>query len=63
MSLLSSLRERYSRTLIVEVKSSDLETAFIKLFLKDIDYDFKRAKASVAPETYKGQTVTQVKLT
>ena len=54
MSLLSSLRERYSRTLILEVKSSDLETAFIKLFLKDIDYDFKRANASVAPETYKG---------
>lgn len=54
MSLLSSLRERYSRSLIVEVKSSDLETAFIKMFLKDIDYDFKRAKGSVAPETYKG---------
>lgn len=48
MSLIRTLRDRYSHLLLVQIKSTDLETAFIKLFLKEEDFGFQRTKASVA---------------
>jgi hypothetical protein len=44
--LLNKLHDQYgSDKLIVEVKSNDLETAFIKLFNKDQEYGLFRKNA------------------